>query len=128
MTSTLYYIVTIIVIVLSGMVSIIVHLVRKNDKIKQISDKMPDLLGLIPRVDNLESRVHTVFLRSDSHKEEIQNINEILDLKLKSVEYTNGLILRSIDMLASHLDAKDVTEFLNNKTYRIFDIPEETIK
>ena len=120
MTSSIYYIVAVVVIVsgaVGGVISTIVYIVRKNDKIKYMSEKMPELLALISRVNQLENKMDTGSKKLEENKQEIQDTEDRIDSILEKMQYSNKRILKAIGKLARHLNAEDVVEFLEDDIY-----------
>ena len=116
---SIYHMVAIAVVICGSIVSTIVYIVRKTDKIKFISERMPELLALMPRVDELESKQSTGFEKLDANRLEIQKTKLQIEDDLKEVKESNSLILESIYKLANNLDNRDVIEGLDDKTMRV---------
>ncbi|MCL2373591.1 MAG: hypothetical protein FWC78_09370 [Defluviitaleaceae bacterium] len=96
---TVYEILAVLVAVLTISAAIgaaIVYLVRKNDKVVSLANKIPEVKESAKRIDDLEAKISAAFREIDTNRENITCTGAQICEHTKRMEESNSLILKAI--------------------------------
>jgi len=97
-----------LIMVLGVIGAAVVYLIRKNDKVKNMSDRIPEIEALSRKIEEHDRRFLRLEDKTGSNESEIHAVRDEMKDGFNGMKHANSLVLEGISAIIEAMpDAKD---------------------